>query len=156
FWASCSSWVPPNSAANRPLRIRSSSMKERALDRDRLSLTGMFVLFGLVIASFFPFFALFLSERGLDPSEIGVVIAAMAVARIATNAFWGSLADTRLGRRSVLRMTLAGGVVAASLLSAFGQGLAAVILTATLLAAFNGSVGPNIDALALTHLGRER
>jgi hypothetical protein len=67
-------------------------MKERALDRDRLALTGMFVLFGLVIASFFPFFALFLDERGLDPSEIGVVIAAMAVARIATNPMWGSLA----------------------------------------------------------------
>jgi PPP family 3-phenylpropionic acid transporter len=131
-------------------------MRERLLERDRLALTGMFVLFGLVIASFFPFFALFLDERGLDPSEIGVVVAAMAAARIATNPVWGSLADTRLGRRSVLRMTLAGGVVAATLLSAFGDGLTTVLLTGTLLAAFNGSVGPNIDALALTHLGRER
>ncbi len=126
------------------------------MDRDRVALTGTFVLFGLVIASFFPFFALFLHDRGLDPSEIGVVVATMAVARIATNPVWGSLADTRLGRRSVLRMTLAGGIVAASLLSAFGHGLTAVVVTATLLAACNGSVGPNIDALALTHLGPER
>jgi MFS transporter, PPP family, 3-phenylpropionic acid transporter len=124
--------------------------------RQELALTGTFVLFGLVIASFFPFFALFLDSRGLDPSEIGVVVAVMAIARIGSNPVWGSLADARLGRRTVLRITLATGAAAALLLSAFGHTLVSVLLTATLLAACNGSVGPNIDALALTHLGQER
>jgi PPP family 3-phenylpropionic acid transporter len=112
----------------------------------------MFVLFGLVIASFFPFFSLFLSSRGLSPSEVGLVIAAMAVLRIVTNPVWGNLADARLGRRRVLRLGLLGAAVAAILLSAIGHDLASILAPAALLAAFSGQIGPNIDALTLAQL----
>jgi PPP family 3-phenylpropionic acid transporter len=120
------------------------------------AITGMFVLFGLVIASFFPFFALFLSGRGLSPSEIGLVVAAMAIVRIGANPIWGSLADARIGRRRVVQMGLVGGIAAALVLSWLGHDLAGVLVPAVVLAAFNGQIGPNIDALALVSLGEHR
>jgi PPP family 3-phenylpropionic acid transporter len=46
--------------------------------------------------------------------------------------------------------------MAAILLSAFGHGIALVLAPAMLLACFNGQIGPNIDALALAHLGDSR
>jgi PPP family 3-phenylpropionic acid transporter len=117
-----------------------------------VTLVGLFVLFGFVISSFFPFFSLFLSSRSLSPSEIGVVIAAMAVMRIVANPIWGSLADARLGRRRVLQFGLMGAIVGALLLSEFGHTLTWVLVTAALLAAFSGQIGPNIDALTLANL----
>ncbi len=124
----------------------------RARIAPTVALTGTFVLFGLVIASFFPFFALFLSDRGLTPADVGLVVAAMAIGRIVANPIWGSLADVRLGRRRVIRIGLTGAILAAILLSAVGYGIAAVLIPATLLAVFNGQIGPNIDAFALAHL----
>jgi PPP family 3-phenylpropionic acid transporter len=121
--------------------------------RPTIALRGTFVLFGFVIASFFPFFALFLSDRGLSPADVGVVIAAMAVARIIANPIWGSLADQRLGRRRVIRIGLTGGIAAALLLSAIGQGLPLVLITAFSLALFNGQLFSNLDAYALAQLG---
>jgi PPP family 3-phenylpropionic acid transporter len=120
------------------------------------AVTGTFVLFGLVIASFFPFFALFLSERSLSPSDIGLVVAAMAVVRIGANPVWGSLADARLGRKRVVQLGLTGGIVAALIVSWVGHSLLGVVIPAVALAMFNGQIGPNIDALALVHLGKHR
>jgi PPP family 3-phenylpropionic acid transporter len=116
----------------------------------------LFVLFGIVIAAFFPFFAPFLEERGLSESEIGLVIAAMALARVLTNPAWGHVADTRLGRRAVLQLAAAGAAVSALVLFGVGEGLWSVVLTCMLLAATGSTIGPNIDALALAHLGEER
>ena len=56
---------------------------------------GLFMTSGLVISAFFPFLALYLNDKGLSGSEIGVVIASMAVARILLNPIWGHMADTR-------------------------------------------------------------
>jgi PPP family 3-phenylpropionic acid transporter len=114
---------------------------------------GLYVLFGPVIASYFPFFALFLSARRLTPTDIGAVVAVMAVARIAANPVWGHLADARMGRRRALVASLCGSVVSALLLLGLGHGLARVLAPAVLLAAWSGSIHPNIDALTLTRLG---
>lgn len=121
-----------------------------------MAIHGLFVLFGVVVASFFPFFAAFLKERGLSGSEIGVVIAAMALARVLTTPVWGHVADASLGRRTVLQLTVAGAGVSTLLLFWFGNGLAAVVLATMGVAATSSAVGPNIDALALGHLGEER
>jgi PPP family 3-phenylpropionic acid transporter len=116
---------------------------------------GLFLIFGAMIAAFFPFFALFLSDKGLEPGQIGVVLAAMAAARIVANPAWGHLADTRYGRVFVLRAgLLAGGSAAVALYVA--DGIAAVATVAFVFAAANAAVGPNVDAIALTHLGDER
>ncbi len=124
--------------------------------RPAVAVQGLFVLFGVVIAAFFPFFTLFLRERGLDPTKIGTVIAVMAVARIGTNPVWGHLADVRLGRRTVLQITTLASSAAALLLFALGNSFGTLVAIAALFAAAAGTLGPNVDAIALAHLGDER
>ncbi len=132
-------------------------MSDRADVRVRpdVSIPVLFLLFGFVVASFFPFIALFLDDRGLSAADIGFVLAAMAVARIAVNPFWGHLADTTLGRRRTLQIGSLGAAIAAVVLFAT-NGLAAIAAVACVFAVFQTTTGPNIDAIALAHLGDER
>jgi PPP family 3-phenylpropionic acid transporter len=119
------------------------------------SVQVLFVLFGVAVASFFPFLALFLDDRGLSPARIGIVIAAMALARIVANPVWGHVADTTLGRRAVLRIGALGSAVTALALF-WVEGSTAILIASVLFAAFSTTTGPNIDAIALAHLGEER
>ncbi len=115
----------------------------------------LFVLFGIAIAAFFPFLALFLDDRGLSPARIGVVIGAMAVGRIASGPVWGHLADTTIGRRSTLQIGALGSAVAALALFA-ADAYAAIVVIGFVFAVFSSTTGPNADAIALEHLGDER
>jgi PPP family 3-phenylpropionic acid transporter len=115
----------------------------------------LFILFGIAIAAFFPFLALFLDERGLSPEQIGLVIAAMAAGRIAAGPVWGHLADTSLGRRTTLQIgALGAAVVAVGLFLV--EGYAAILVLGFVFATFSTTTGPNLDAIALDHLGEER
>jgi PPP family 3-phenylpropionic acid transporter len=123
--------------------------------RPDASISVLFVLFGFVVAAFFPFVALFLDARGLSAGDIGLVLAAMAVARIAVNPVWGHLADTSLGRRRTLQIGSLGAATAAVGLF-FAHGLLVIAGVGCVFAAFQTTTGPNIDAIALAHLGDER
>lgn len=123
--------------------------------RPSVSIQVLFVLFGFVVAAFFPFVALFLDARGLSAGDIGLVLAAMALARIAVNPLWGHLADTTLGRRRTLQIGSLGAAVAAIGLF-FADGVVAIVAVGCAFAAFQTTTGPNIDAIALAHLGDER
>lgn len=115
----------------------------------------LFILFGIAIAAFFPFLALFLSDRGLSPQGIGVVIAAMALARMCAGPVWGHVADTSIGRRTTLQIgALGAAFVAFALFLAHDQ--ATIIGLAFVFAVFSTTTGPNLDAIALEHLGDER
>jgi MFS transporter, PPP family, 3-phenylpropionic acid transporter len=127
----------------------------RADIRPDAAVRGLFVTSGFVIAAFFPFLALFLDGKGLTESEIGVVIAAMAVARILLNPIWGHVSDTVLGRRSSLQIGLVLAAGCAMLLSAAGS-LWSIAAAGFLLAGAMVTFGPNIDAITLEHLGAER
>lgn len=123
--------------------------------RPAVAVQVLFVLFGISIAAFFPFLALFLSERGLSPGQIGVVIAAMALARTGASPVWGHVADTSLGRRTTLQIgTLGAGVVASALFLV--EGYASILVLGFVFAAFSTTTGPNLDAIALEHLGEGR
>jgi MFS transporter, PPP family, 3-phenylpropionic acid transporter len=116
---------------------------------------GLFVVFGFVIAAFFPFLAIYLESRGLSASQVGFVLAAMAVARVVANPIWGHQADTRIGRVTALRLGAIGSGAAALAVNAV-EGLWAIAVVAALLAAAMVATGPNIDAITLVHLGDER
>jgi MFS transporter, PPP family, 3-phenylpropionic acid transporter len=133
-------------------------MRARPADavRPAVALQLLFVFFGVVVAAFFPFFALFLKERGLKANDIGLVIAAMAVARVLTNPLWGHLSDTTFGRRTMLQMGLLLGGVLAVALFVYGHGLVAIVVLSAVFAGVGSVVPPNIDAIALAHLGDER
>ena len=121
-----------------------------------VSVQVLFVLFGVVVASFFPFFALFLKDRGLDGRDIGLVISVMAFARVMCNPVLGHLADTRFGRRRILQVGVLGGGTMALAVFLFGHGVLAIVILAAVFAGLGSAVGPSIDAIALEHLGDER
>ncbi|HEY6567886.1 MAG TPA: MFS transporter [Actinomycetota bacterium] len=123
--------------------------------RPDAAVRGLFVTSGFVIAAFFPFLALYLDGKGLSESEIGIVIAAMAVARIVLNPIWGHISDSVLGRRTSLQIGLILAAGCALLLSAAGD-LWAIAGAGFLLAGAMVTFGPNIDAITLEHLGAER
>jgi MFS transporter, PPP family, 3-phenylpropionic acid transporter len=122
---------------------------------DAAQIQGLFLFIGLAIAAFFPFLALYLERyHGLDAAQIGVVIAFSAAARMVANPLWGHYADTRWGRLTVLQICLLGAAVAALLLNVHWA-FAGIVAAVTLHSVFLVGQAPNIDALALTHLGDE-
>jgi MFS transporter, PPP family, 3-phenylpropionic acid transporter len=129
--------------------------RSRSEVRPAVAVHGLFVTFGFVVAAFFPFLAIYLRSRGLDPSRIGVVIAAMASARLIANPLLGHAADAKIGRLTALQVGALGTALAAFTVNVV-HGLVPIAATAALLAAFMVATGPNIDAIALVHLGPER
>jgi PPP family 3-phenylpropionic acid transporter len=119
------------------------------------SVHGLFVAFGLVIAAFFPFLALYLDDRGLSKSQIGVLISVMALARALANPFWGHLSDTTIGRLTALRIGTAITIVTALVLNRV-DGFAAIAVLFAVQSVGMIATGPNLDAIALVHLGEER
>jgi MFS transporter, PPP family, 3-phenylpropionic acid transporter len=123
--------------------------------RETVAIHGLFVVFGLGIAAFFPFVSLYLEGRGLSPDQIGLVIATMAVARLVTNPLWGHVADTTIGRVTALRLGSLGVAVSALSMNLV-EGLGPIAAVSFVLAAMQVAGGPNLDAIALAHLGDER
>jgi len=116
---------------------------------------GLFLTFGVVVASFFPFLSIYLAGRGFDAGEIGAILAAMAVVRMISMPIWGHVADARIGRRRALQLGLLGMVVFAIVASLLDS-LLGVAFGAVGVALAMSASGPNIDALALVELGEER
>jgi MFS transporter, PPP family, 3-phenylpropionic acid transporter len=124
--------------------------------RDASAVQGVFLTIGLAIAAFFPFLALYLRDaHGLDESQIGVVLAFMAAARMVANPLWGHLSDTRIGRLTALQLGLAGSAAAALMMNA-AAALPGITLLMVVQAFFMDAQEPNIDAIALEHLGEDR
>ena len=110
-------------------------MNRRPELRPDVAVHGLFVVFGFVIAAFFPFFSIYLHGRGLSADQIGVVIAATAFARIIGNPIWGHYADTRTGRLTAFQIGTIGAGAAAAAMNLV-DGLAAITIVASIVAAF--------------------
>ncbi len=115
---------------------------------------GLFIVIGFSIAAFFPFLAIYLKGRDLDETQIGFVIASMAVARLIFLPLWGHFADTRLGRLTVLQVGTAGAALAGLAMNRV-SGMFGIAAAMFILSIFMVSVGPNVDAIALVHLGED-
>lgn len=123
--------------------------------REPAAIHGLFVVFGVAVAAFFPFVSLYLRGRGLSPGDIGLVVAVMAAARLLANPLWGHVGDATIGRVNALRLGTLGVVGAAAAMNA-ARGPTAIAVVAFVLAAMQVAGGPNLDAIALAHLGQER
>lgn len=122
---------------------------------ETIQIRGLFLTFGFVIASFFPFFSVYLREgHGLTEAQIGTVLLIAGALRAIANPIWGHLADTRLGRLTTLRIGLLGSGLAALWLNGVDP-LAMVALAAGLHSIFLVAMGPNLDAITLEHLGED-
>jgi PPP family 3-phenylpropionic acid transporter len=127
-----------------------------AAPRSSVSIRVLFLLVGVALAAFFPFFSLVLKAHGLEAQQIGVAVGVMAVARIIANPFWGHAADTWTGRKRAMQLSAAASAAAAIALFVSGTVPIAVISASAVLAAASGSFVSTGDALALAHLGVER
>jgi PPP family 3-phenylpropionic acid transporter len=76
------------------------------------------IALGAGLGVFYPFLAVILSERGLDPGAIGLVFAVSAVGFTVAVPLWGHLADVRLGRARALIVCAVGAAAAVLLLLA--------------------------------------
>ncbi|MEX0754655.1 MAG: MFS transporter [Actinomycetota bacterium] len=115
----------------------------------------LFLIFGVVASAFFPFFSLFLSDRGLTVDQIGLVVSAMAFARVVFSPLWGHVADASLGRRRVLQLGTGAAAILALVLFVLGEQVWAVAAVSIGMAGASCTAGPTLDALALDHLGDE-
>lgn len=122
--------------------------------RAGVAIHGLFLVFGVSLAAFFPFQVAWLDEHGFAADEIGLVIAAMAATRMVFLTIWGHLADTRTGRRTALQIGALMTGVCGLLLGLLEVPLA-IVATFVVLSMFMVAVGPNVDAIALTYLGED-
>lgn len=115
---------------------------------------GLFyaALFGVVGVQF-PFWPLYLSGKGLKPSEIGVAVAASYLVRVLSNPLAGMLADRMNGRRRLL-LILPLASAAATALFFFADGVWPLILITILSYAFFSAMLPLTDNLSLLCVAR--
>jgi MFS transporter, PPP family, 3-phenylpropionic acid transporter len=111
------------------------------------------MLFGVAEAALLPFFALLLSDRGMAPDAIGVVLALTALAGFASSPLWGYAADRRLGPERAIA-TSSTATCAAAVLHAAERDDVLFVLAALLVYACRAPVTSLGDALALNRLGR--
>jgi PPP family 3-phenylpropionic acid transporter len=131
-------------------------MRARPSATPTVSIRVLFLLVGIALAAFFPFFALVLKSHGLDVQQIGLAIGVMALARIVANPIWGHAADTWTGRKRAMQLTGTAGAAAALTLFLTGSQANAVIAASAVLAVASGPFVSLGDAIALAHLGEER
>jgi PPP family 3-phenylpropionic acid transporter len=109
------------------------------------------VLEGVAEATILPFFPLLLLERGLPASEIGLLLAAMALAGLVLTPLWGLLADRRLGGEGTL--VVAAGVAAVlALVLGFADGPLQFAIAAIAFTACRAPLASLVDSIALDRL----
>ena len=94
-----------------------------------------------------PFFPVLLAHRGLNETEIAVVVAAPMILRVTTVSFLGALAD-RVGDRRRVLMAYAGLALAGCLTLGPADGFAALLATTVAMALFWNGMLPVTDSLA--------
>ena len=100
-----------------------------------------------------PFFPLFLSGRGLEAAEIGLVLAIGQWIRVGANPIIAQIADRRGDRRRPLNLLIVGATLAFALYG-WSHSFAAIIAVAMLFSLFMAPVMPLGDNLAMLAAGR--
>ena len=113
------------------------------------------IALGAGLGVFYPFLAVILSERGLDPGAIGLVFAVSAVGFTVAVPLWGHLADVRLGRARALIVCAVGAGAAVLLLLAPLPtiGIAACVLAFSF---FESAWQPLGDAISINAVADRR
>src|SRR5262245_1988170 len=93
----CSSRIRTSRAEARPRSTRCSLSESAPPDVIDRRLRRFYALVWTVFSAFLPFFVLWLRDRGLPPSEIGVVLSVSALAGVVAAPLWSNVADRRTG-----------------------------------------------------------
>jgi PPP family 3-phenylpropionic acid transporter len=117
------------------------------------AIRALFLLAGAILGVFYPFLSAILAERGFTPAEIGLTAALASLAFMLAVPVWGHVADVVIGRVSALRVGVVGSTIAVLGLLLNVPPVIVVVLV-VIYAAFESSLSPLADALAVNALGR--
>lgn len=120
-----------------------------------LRLACYYGAFFAVVGVSMPYWPVWLESRGLDPVDIGLVLAVGRWASIFTTPMVAQFAD-RSGERKRLLILLTGGLFVSYGLYAFAGGFWAILLVAVPAAMFRGAINPVGDSLTMTNAARGR
>lgn len=116
-----------------------------------LALRVLFLLAGAILGAIYPFLSSILYEHDFSPAEIGLTSALSALAFMLMVPLWGHLADVVVGRITAFRIGIIGST--AALFGLFvGLPVILIIGLVILYAAFESSISPLADALAINAL----
>lgn len=115
------------------------------------AIRALFVLVGATLGVFYPFVSVILRDRGLELAMIGLVTGAAALALTIAVPIWGHLADVVVGRVRALQFAAVGGGVTVLMLL-FDLPPLLVAITIVIYAAFQSTLSPLVDALAVNAL----
>ena len=121
--------------------------------RQMIAIRALFLLTGAILGVFYPFLSAILAERGFTPAEIGLTVALSSLAFMLAVPVWGHVADVVIGRVSALRVGVVGSTIAVLGLLLNVPPVIVVVLV-VIYAAFESSLSPLADALAVNALGR--
>ena len=118
-------------------------------------LKALFAASGIGVGSLLPYLVLYLTWRGLSPSQAGLVMALMAGIGVLAVPLWGVVADRALGTAPALRLSSLLAAVASLALLASGRSALAIVIAAGLLAAARAPGDAFANALAISTLDKE-
>lgn len=107
-----------------------------------------YLLLYLGMGTFMPFMSLFLSQRGFDGGEIGIILAAGSLAGIIAQPVFGLINDASKDYRTLLKVSLF--LTSMVVLGYFfSESLVVMIITAVLFSFINTPTAPIIDSIAV-------
>jgi PPP family 3-phenylpropionic acid transporter len=115
-------------------------------------LKALFAALGIGVGTLGPYIVLYLTWRGLSPSEAGLVIALMAGVGVLAVPLWGLIADHALGTVTALRLSCLLAAVASLALLASGRRVLAIVVCAGLLAVARAPGDAFANTLAISTL----
>jgi PPP family 3-phenylpropionic acid transporter len=133
-----------------------SGLEARRRSSDDRRVRRLFGYGGASGAAWIPFFTALLAGRGMPADQIGLVLAASALAGAIAAPMWSHEADTRLGAARALSWSALAASGCALLQAFTGANPWLVGLVAMAMAAAWGPGAALLDSVALTSLGPER
>jgi PPP family 3-phenylpropionic acid transporter len=126
--------------------------RRTAPPRELLPLKVVYTAIGLGVGSLLPFLVLYLTWRGLTPTEAGLVVGLMSAVGVVAVPAWGLLADRVLGVTGALRLSFLLAAVGALVLLAAGRSLWLIVPAAAALAGVRAPGEALADTLAVVSL----
>lgn len=114
-------------------------------------LSGWYFFYFAFVGGFLPYFSLYLTDKGLDPWRLSIVMAMMPLMRTLSPAFWGPLAD-RLGHKARLARNAMGLATFAFMGFLVADNFWWMVGVMLIMAFFWSAALPLMEALTLGHL----
>ncbi len=117
-------------------------MEEKNLN---IRLNTLYFIFYAALAGYYPFLTIYMTERGLSYTEIGIAYAVTSLISVAAQPIWGYITDKYSNKNSILFVTM---LFSALIINAFVciNGFGMVVSVMIILTIFQSPIGSILDA----------